>query len=281
MTHNFLNAMTVDVEEYFQVSAFENILSDQDKQQLPRRVAYATNKLLDLFAQKAIKATFFTLSSVAITEKALIKRIVAEGHELASHGIKHDRVRDLTAQQFFDDITQSKQTLEDISGTSVIGYRAPSFSIGADTPFVYDMLISAGYLYSSSVHPIKHDHYGDENANLNIHKPIDNYNFYEFPITVLEYGHKRFPIGGGGWFRLMPFFIYKQLIKKASHAQRPLMFYTHPWEYDPEQPRINNLPFKTKFRHYINLSRTYNKLSALIDMYPWTRCDIIINGLNT
>ena len=280
MNHKFIrnipNAMSIDIEEYFSVSAFENILTSEAKECLPKRAAYATHKLLDLFADKKIKATFFTLSSLAETEKSLIHRIIADGHELASHGIKHDRVRDLTAEQFFDDITRSKHTLEDISGVSVTGYRAPSFSIGKDTPFAYDMLIKAGYAYSSSSHPIKHDHYGDDTAPLDIHRPIADANFYEFPITVLEYFGRRFPIGGGGWFRLMPFFIYKALWHKASNAGRPLIFYTHPWEYDPQQPAIPNLPLKTRFRHYVNLSRTYYKLSELLEHYHWTRCDKII-----
>jgi polysaccharide deacetylase family protein (PEP-CTERM system associated) len=273
---NIQNAMSVDIEEYFFVSAFENIVSLDAKNNLPKRAAYATHKLLDLFAEKNIKATFFTLSSLGETEKSLIHRIIAEGHELASHGIKHDRVRDLTAEQFFDDITRSKHTLEDISGVSVTGYRAPSFSIGKDTPFAYDMLIKAGYTYSSSSHPIKHDHYGDDTAPLEIHKPIAGADFYEFPITVLECFGRRLPIGGGGWFRLMPFFIFEALLKKASRAGRPLIFYTHPWEYDPEQPVIPNLPLKTRFRHYVNLSRTYSKLSLLLEQYHWTRCDKII-----
>ncbi len=273
---NAQNAMTVDVEEYYSVSAFEGIISPEAQLALPKRAAYATHKLLDLFHEKHIKATFFTLSSLAETEKSLIERIIAEGHELASHGIKHDRVRDLTANQFFDDIVRSKQTLEDISGTLVTGYRAPSFSIGKDTPFAYNMLIKAGYRYSSSSHPIKHDHYGDETAPMDIHKPIHDADFYEFPITVLECFKKRLPIGGGGWFRLMPFFIYERLIKKASHSKRPLMFYTHPWEYDDTQPVIPNLPWKTHFRHYVNLSRTYGKLSSLLNQYHWTRCDKVL-----
>jgi peptidoglycan-N-acetylglucosamine deacetylase len=270
------HAMTIDVEEYYSVSAFDTILSPEERLNLPNRVAYATHKLLDLFDEKNIKATFFTLSSVAEVERTLIQRIITEGHELASHGIKHDRVVTLTEQQFYDDIIRSKKTLEDISGTQVTGYRAPSFSINKDTPFAYDMLIKAGYHYSSSSHPIKHDHYGDETARLDIHKPIIDADFYEFPITVLEFCGKRLPIGGGGWFRLMPFFIYEYLLKTASNSQRPLIFYTHPWEYDPEQPIIPNLPLKTKFRHYINLSRTYGKLSKLLDQYHWTRCDAVI-----
>lgn len=275
-SRNSFGALTIDVEEYFQVSAFEHILSNQDKVQLPKRAADTTHQLLDLFYDKEVKVTFFILSSLAETEKSLIKRMVSEGHEIASHGIKHDRVRDLTADQFLEDITTSKKILEDISGTSVTGYRAPSFSIGKDTPFAYDMLIKAGYSYSSSSHPIKHDHYGDETAPLNIHKPVPDYDFYEFPVTVLDSFGKRWPIGGGGWFRLMPFWIYKKLIAKAAAAKRPLMFYTHPWEYDPDQPVIRNLPLKTKFRHYVNLSTTYNKLSQLIDQYHWTRADEVL-----
>ena len=278
---SFYHAMTIDVEEYFQVSAFENILTSDAKLSLPRRAAYSTHKLLDLLADKNIEATFFTLSDLAQTEQSLIKRIVNEGHELASHGIKHDRVRDLTAEQFFEDISKSKKVLEDISGALVTGYRAPSFSIGKDTPFAYDMLIEAGYRYSSSIHPIAHDHYGDANAYLDIHKPITGHDFYEYPITILERFGKRFPIGGGGWFRLMPFFLYKKLLQQASRANRPMVFYTHPWEYDPDQPIIPNLPFKTRFRHYVNVSRTYDKLDKLLDIYQWTRCDAIIDTVRS
>jgi polysaccharide deacetylase family protein (PEP-CTERM system associated) len=273
------HAMSVDIEEYYQVSAFEKILSEKDFESLPKRASYATHLLLDLFFDKNVKATFFTLSNLAKNEKSLIKRIINEGHELASHGVKHDRVRNLTAEQFFNDIYESKQVLEDISGVRIIGYRAPSFSIGQDTPWAYDMLIKAGYQYSSSIHPIKHDHYGDANAPLDIHKPILNENFYEFPITVLELGQKRLPIGGGGWFRLMPFWLYRRLLHKAVNSNRPMIFYTHPWEYDADQPVIKGLPLKTRFRHYVNLSRTHNKLSQLLELYNWTRCDNIIGKI--
>lgn len=273
---NHLGAMTIDLEEYFQVSAFEGILSGQEKSALPRRAAYVTHELLDLFYDKEIKATFFILSSLAEVEKSLIRRIADEGHEIASHGIKHDRVRDLTADQFYQDITISKHTLEDVSGKAVTGYRAPSFSIGTDTPFAYEMLIKAGYQYSSSSHPIKHDHYGDESAPMDIHKPYPEQDFYEFPVTVLDYYGKRWPVGGGGWFRIMPFWVYKTLLSKAIHTKKPLMFYTHPWEYDPEQPRIKGLPLKTKFRHYMNLASTFEKLSQLLDQYHWTRADSIL-----
>jgi len=275
--HPTLHALTFDLEEYFQVSAFEGLLSSENKEQLPRRAAYITHKILDLLCERQMSATFFTLSSVALYEKTLIQRIVTEGHELASHGVQHDRVRDLTEKAFYDDITQAKKTLEDISGITVNGYRAPSFSIGADTPFAYDMLIKAGYHYSSSIHPIQHDHYGDVNAPLDIHKPRPDHNFYEFPITILQKWGRHIPVGGGGWFRMMPFFIYKNLLRQASKAKRPLMFYTHPWEYDPDQPKIQNLPFKTSFRHYVNLSRNFSKLEKLLGLYQWSRCDDVLN----
>ena len=282
MSHNnhsvsrlYRHGLSIDVEDYYDVSAFENILSSEDKNQLPIRVHHSTHKLMDILGDKNIKATFFTLGKVAKAHPAMIKRMTEEGHEVASHGMNHIRVRNQSAEEFFDDILETKKRLEDISGTEVIGYRAASFSMGKDTPFAYDKLIEAGYTYSSSINPIAHDHYGDATALRQAHFVREGSDFIEIPVSVAHIMHRRIPAGGGGWFRLMPYFIYKRLLNNIIKDNIPLIFYTHPWEFDPEQPRIPNLPFKTRFRHYVNLGRTISKLNALCDDYRWGKiCDI-------
>lgn len=273
MPQTILNAMTVDVEDYYQVSAFNAVISRDDWDKFEPRVETNTHKVLDLLDIHQSKATFFTLGSVASRFPDLIKRIVADGHELASHGWAHYRVSEQDPASFLDDITKTRKTLEDIGGVRVHGYRAPSFSITTDNQaWAYDALATAGYTYSSSVNPIAHDHYGMPDADR---FPYDTPSgIREIPVSTFEALGKRRTCGGGGFFRLFPYAYFRygidQVNRKDRHAS---IFYFHPWEIDPDQPRIADIGAKTRFRHYVNLSRMEGKLKRLLTDYNWGRVD--------
>ena len=264
------NAMTVDIEDYFQVSAFEAHINRQQWDCLPHRVEHNTMRILDLFDQYAIKATFFTLGWVAERYPDLIRRIVADGHELAAHGYDHIRVSEQTPEQFRQDIRKTKQILEDIGRQSVIGYRAASYSIGAKNLWALLVLEEEGFLYSSSIYPVKHDLYGMPDAPRFMFMPAANKQLLEIPVSTLRLWSKNIPCGGGGFFRLYPY----QISKAAYHyintvEKQPGLFYFHPWEIDPDQPTQPGLPLKTRFRHYLNLSSTENKLKRLLEDFSW------------
>jgi polysaccharide deacetylase family protein (PEP-CTERM system associated) len=266
--HNSLNAMTVDVEDYFQVAAFDNIIAPSDWDQYEIRVEKTTNQLLDLFAAKNVKATFFVLGWVAERCPDVVRRIVNEGHELASHGYGHQKATRMTSDDFFADVQKAKNILEDIGGVEVRGYRAPSFSIMEDNVWAFDELKKAGYQYSSSTYAIKHDHYGTPNWPNQPHK-FEN-GLWEFPQATVDVLGKRMPAGGGGFFRLQPYLMSKAMINRFHKQQNhPYIFYFHPWEIDPEQPTIPGAALKSKMRHYVNLSRMYSKVSALSGDFAW------------
>jgi polysaccharide deacetylase family protein (PEP-CTERM system associated) len=270
------NAMTIDVEDYFQVSAFASHISKESWPLLPCRVEKNIDCILSLLDQSGIKATFFTLGWIAERYPEMVKRIVNEGHELASHGYSHLRASEQTASEFHDDVTRSKALLEQISGQIVLGYRAPSFSIGGNNLWALDALSDAGYKYSSSIYPIKHDHYGMPDAPRFAFYPNGNDGLLELPITTLRIMQRNFPAGGGGYFRLFPYQVSRWLIKQVNEQdQQSAIFYFHPWELDPDQPRQKNIGFKTRFRHYVNLSRTENRLKALTKDFHWDRMDRI------
>ena len=275
-TPTIQNAMTVDVEDYFQVSAFEPYISRDDWQSLPHRVEKNTHLVLDLFAQHEVKATFFTLGWVADNYPQLIHRIVAEGHELASHGYEHIRVTQQTAEDFYVDIVETKKLLEDLGGTAVTGYRAASYSIGKHNTWAFEQLQKAGYQYSSSVYPIRHDIYGWPEAQRFRFNPKNAPDLLEIPITTLEFKGKRFPCGGGGYFRLFPYSLSRYALNKVNRQdQQACIFYFHPWEIDPAQPRQQGLNAKTRFRHYLNLTRMEHRLDRLLHDFNWGRMDNI------
>ena len=264
------NAMTVDVEDYFQVSAFESNIARGDWDKLDCRVEQNTLNIIELFDQKNIKATFFTLFWVAQRYPGLIRTIVDAGHELASHGMEHKRVTQQTPSEFKIDITESKKRLEDIAGQAVIGYRAASYSITSDTYWALEILEEAGYQYSSSIYPIRHDLYGIPNAPRFAYKPFPESQFLEIPISTLQFGSNNYPCGGGGYFRLFPYQLSRWAINRLNvKHQQPALFYFHPWEIDPDQPRQSNISAKTRFRHYLNLSRMEQRLSSLLDDFQW------------
>tara|TARA_R110002096_G_scaffold416576_3_gene619708 strand:- start:148488 stop:149378 length:891 start_codon:yes stop_codon:yes gene_type:complete len=277
--HNIVNAMTVDVEDYFHVGAFENDISRADWDDLPCRIEKNTKKTLDLFDRNDVKATFFILGWVCQRYPELIREICKQGHEIASHSIGHHRVSDLSRSEFVEDITRSKKLLEDTIGAAVIGYRAPSFSIGEKNIWALDCLKEAGYLYSSSIYPIRHDHYGMPSAPRFAFNPIENSEFLEVPVTTVELFGKKFPCGGGGYFRLLPYGLSKMAMKRVNQRDgEACIFYFHPWEIDPEQPRQEQASFKSRFRHYTNLDVMEKKIERLLREFNWGRMDDIYLG---
>ncbi|AEF99755.1 polysaccharide deactylase family protein, PEP-CTERM locus subfamily [Methylomonas methanica MC09] len=268
--HVITNAMTVDVEDYFQVSAFEKHIEKSQWDILQHRVVDNTNRILDLFARHQVRVTFFTLGWVAERYPELIRRIVAEGHELASHGYEHIRVTEQSPEQFRADIRKTKQLLEDVSGQAVIGYRAASYSIGAKNLWALEVLEEEGHLYSSSIYPVKHDLYGMPSAPRFAFRPENTRNLLELPITTLKIFDKNIPCGGGGFFRLYPYLFSRAAYQYLNSVEKQAgIFYFHPWEIDPQQPRQQNLPLKSRFRHYLNLSRVENRLNNLLNDFAW------------
>ena len=269
------NGMSVDVEEYFQVSAFDTIIGREDWGTMSSRLALAIDKILALYDEYDVKATFFTLGWIADRHPEVIKRIAREGHEIASHGHEHTRVHVLGKNKFRTDIETTREKLEDLSGSPVIGYRAPSFSIGPNTPWAHDELAAAGYRYSSSVFPIRHDHYGQPNAPRFAYRPTSS-GVVEIPMSTLRRMGRTWPCSGGGYFRLMPLQYSKWAVSQInSKEQLPAVFYFHPWELDPDQPRPDGLPRKTRFRHYLNLDKFEFRLAAMLQEFAWCRMDEI------
>lgn len=267
-----VNAMTVDVEDYFQVSALAPHINREKWNSIPCRVERNMDVLFNVFSESGTHATFFVLGWIAERYPQMVKRIVAEGHELASHGYGHLRASDQSPKDFLGDIRSAKKILEDISGTTVRGYRAPSFSIGSNNPWAFDCILEAGYSYSSSVYPVRHDHYGMPDAPRFPY--YSRTGLLEIPITTARSFGRNFPAGGGGYFRFLPYTLSRQVIHKVNRDDRkPAIFYMHPWEVDPAQPRIPGVSMKTRFRHYINLARTESRLRRLTHDFRWDRVD--------
>lgn len=271
------NALSVDVEDWFQVGAFETVIDRKDWDSLECRVERNTDAVLTLFDDAGIKGTFFTLGWVADRYPALMRRIIDAGHEIASHGYAHERVFTLTPAQFAADIERTRKLIEDTSGASVTGYRAPSFSIDQRTPWAHEILAEQGYTYSSSVAPVKHDHYGWADAPRFAFRPVAGSDFLEVPVTTAQIGSKRLAAGGGGFFRLLPYAFSKWAIRQVNEdAQRPAIIYFHPWEIDPDQPRVANAPIKSKLRHYTKLDVMAEKLRRLPQDFQWERLDAVV-----
>ena len=269
-----LNAMSVDIEDWFQVGAFETVIDRADWDQLQHRVERNSEAVLELFDEAGIKATFFTLGWVAERYPALMQKIAAAGHEIANHGYDHARVFTLTPDQFRDDLDRSRKILQDTSGQKVVGYRAPSFSIDQRTPWAHEILAEQGYAYSSSVAPINHDHYGWAGSPRFAWKPVEQSGFIELPVTTVKLGNRVFAAGGGGFFRLLPYLLYERSIRKMHNDDgRGAIFYFHPWEIDPGQPRVGNAPIKSKLRHYTNLRHMRAKLLRAGQDFKWGRVD--------
>jgi len=268
-----VNAMSVDVEDYFQVQAFAGTIDRSSWTALPSRVERNTDRVLALFEAAGVRATFFTLGWVAERHPALIRRIVAGGHELASHGFSHVRVDDQTAETFRADVRRTKAILEDAGGVPIIGFRAASFSIGRTTPWAHGILAEEGYRYSSSVYPVRHDIYGMPGAPRFPYRP-GAAAIVELPITTVRIGGRTLPCGGGGFFRLLPYGWSRFAMRRVNHVDRaPCIFYFHPWEVDPEQPRQTGLRLRARVRHYTNLGRMEARLRRLLGEFAWDRVD--------
>jgi len=271
-----LNGLSVDVEEWFQVGAFERVIAKADWDGLDSRVAYNTGKVLDLFGETGVKATFFTLGWVAERNPALIRRIAEEGHEVASHGWDHDRVFTMAADAFRADLRRARVALEDASGQRVTGYRAPSFSIDQRTPWAHQVLAEEGYAYSSSVAPLVHDHYGWADAPKYAYRPVAGSDLIELPITLADVAGRKITTGGG-FFRLFPAAITDRAVARANRDEhRPAVFYFHPWEVDPDQPRVARAPLKSRLRHYSRLGAMAGKLRRLVKRHDWGRVDTVV-----
>jgi len=268
MSSKIINAMTVDVEDYFHVSAFEKVIKPIDWPNCKPTVDYNTRRLLDLFAQYDTKATFFILGWVAQAFPQLIKDIADQGHEVASHGSNHRRASTQTREELKLDISNSIDLLEQYAGQKVLGYRAPSFSIGKQNEWAFDVLVELGLLYSSSTYPIEHDLYGTPEWPRFVHQRPEG--IIEIPIPTLRQSGKNTGIGGGGFFRLYPYWLSKKRIEKFHlQEQQPYSFYFHPWEIDPNQPRVKGASLKSKIRHYINLNRMESKIEQLLTDFHW------------
>ena len=270
------NAMTIDVEDYFQVSAFAPHIARDSWDSRECRVEANVERLLGLLDNAGAHATFFTLGWIAERYPQLVKRIVAGGHELASHGYGHLRASDQDLAQFTDDITRSKALLEDIGGVRVQGYRAPSFSIGKANLWALDALHAAGYRYSSSIYPIAHDHYGMPDAPRFAFHPNGPDGLLEVPITTVQLLGRNLPAGGGGYFRLLPYAASRWLMRRVNAQDgQPAIFYCHPWELDLGQPKPDGIGMKTRFRHYVNIGRMEARIAALLRDFAWDRMDRI------
>lgn len=272
-----INALSVDVEDWFQVGAFEKTLDRTDWDGLECRVARNVDAVLSLFDERGVKGTFFTLGWVAERFPAAIRRIVEAGHELASHGYDHQRVFTFTPEAFRADLRKSRALLEQAGGVAIKGYRAPSFSIDARTPWAHAILAEEGYRYSSSVAPVVHDHYGWPQAPRFAFRPVAGSDLLELPVTTARLGGRTLAAGGGGFFRLLPYAFSRWAVRQVNGREgRPAIIYFHPWEIDPDQPRVAGAPLKSRVRHYSNLGVMAPKLRRLIGDFAWGRIDALV-----
>lgn len=271
-----LNGLGVDVEDWFQVGAFEDSIARSDWEGMTLRVERNVERICELFDRAGVKATFFTLGWIAERVPAAIRRIADRGHEIASHGYDHARVFTLSPEQFRADLAKSKAIIEAACGTKVTGYRAPSFSIDRRTPWAHEILAEEGYAYSSSVNPISHDHYGWREAPRFTFRPVAGSPLLEIPVTTVEVGGRRLGAGGGGFFRILPYGFSRWAVARVNTREnRPAVFYFHPWEIDPGQPRFAAAPLRSRLRHYTNLGAMEGKLEKLLKRFEWGRMDEI------
>jgi polysaccharide deacetylase family protein (PEP-CTERM system associated) len=275
MTPSITNAMSVDVEDWFQVQAFAGVISRDRWDGLERRVEASTDRTLALFDRAGVTGTFFTLGWVAERHPGLVRRIVAAGHELASHGFSHELVHAIGAEKFRADVARAKAVLEDVSGVAIHGYRAPTFSIAPRcAPWAHAVLAETGHAYSSSVFPVKHDLYGAPDAPRVPHRPDPN-GVLELPMTTVRVGRRNLPCAGGGWFRMFPYPLFHAGLSRVNAAGQPGIFYFHPWEIDPLQPRVANAKLRSRLRHYTGLAGMEGKLARLLGDFRWARMDAV------
>lgn len=260
------NVFSVDVEDYFQVEAFSSIVRHEEWERFPSRVEANTERILELMARKNVRGTFFVLGWVARRYPSLVRTIAAQGHEIASHGMSHRLIYLQTPEVFLRETLESKALLEDQCQRAVVGYRAATYSITRKSLWALDVLCDAGFLYDSSIFPVWHDKYGIPDAPRLPHRlqtPLGKA-IVEFPITVLERGKLRVPIAGGGYFRLFPYAFTRWALGTVNRGGQDFVFYIHPWEIDPEQPRMKGAPLLSRFRHYLNLRHCEKRLDRLL-----------------
>jgi polysaccharide deacetylase family protein (PEP-CTERM system associated) len=274
-----VNGLSIDVEDYFQVSAFAPHVERDRWDSMECRIEGNIERILGLLSAANVRATFFTLGWVAERYPALVRRLGDAGHEIASHGFEHRRASEQSPEAFLADIRLAKAILEDVSGREVRGYRAPSFSIGSSNRWAFEAIAEAGYRYSSSIYPIRHDHYGDPEAPRFAHEVQPG--LLEVPVSTVRILRTNLPAGGGGYFRLLPYAVSRWSIAQINGRERqPAIFYFHPWELDPEQPRVSGVDFRSRFRHYVNLRRMAPRLGRLLFQFQWDRVDrVILDGV--
>lgn len=274
------NALTVDVEDYFQVQALAGIYDRSSWEACESRVERNVDRLIELFAAVNVQATFFTLGWIAERQKPMVRRLAAAGHEIASHGYSHERVDTQPPKAFREDVRRTKAILEDCTGQAVRGYRAATFSVGPETPWAFRILEEEGHAYSSSVYPVKHDNYAFPDAPRFAFRPEGTSAFWEFPIATVRFAGCNFACGGGGYFRLFPYALTRAALARINAADaQPAVFYLHPWEIDPDQPRPAGVPRKSRIRHYLNLSQTQPRLTRLLRDFSWDRVDRVFGEL--
>lgn len=263
-----VNALTIDVEDYFQVSAMAPYVRRDEWNVRECRVERNVERILFMLDRSGAKATFFTLGWIAERYPALVRHIADQGHEIASHGYGHERVNELSREAFVTDIVRAKDTLEGVVGKPIVGYRAPSFSIGSGNLWAFDCLEQAGYRYSSSIYPIRHDHYGMPESPRFAHRVRER--LWEIPATTLRIFDRNWPSSGGGFFRLLPYRVSRWMIEQVNRVDREsAVFYFHPWEIDSGQPVIPGIDFRTRFRHYVNIGRMAQRLESLLVDFRW------------
>lgn len=273
-----LNALTFDIEDYFQVEAFKRYIRFEEWPTYESRVVQNTENILDILDEQQVRATFFILGWVAERFPEMVRRITNDGHEIATHGYAHDMVYTQSPEVFEHDLAQSVTILEQISGTRVIGYRAPTYSIIEDSFWAFDILIRHNFHYDSSVFPIVHDRYGVPDSERFPHVITREGvgEIYEFPLSTLRVWKWNFPVAGGGYMRLLPYWVLKHAVASLNRQKRPAIIYLHPWELDPDQPRIPGIPLKTRFRHYVNLQKTADKLRKLTQDFQFAPiCEVL------
>jgi polysaccharide deacetylase family protein (PEP-CTERM system associated) len=274
------NAFTVDVEDYFQVEAFKTVVDPANWDNWPARVAANTERVLTLLKSANIRATFFVLGWVAERFPEVVHAIAREGHEVASHGYAHQRVCEQSGDEFREDVRRSKAILEDLCGSTVGGYRAPTFSIGPADLQAYQTLAQEGYAYSSSVYPISHDLYGAIEAPRAPFAPLGKGAILEIPLSTVRLFKRNQPCAGGGYFRLLPYAVSRWSINHVnSMEQTPCVFYCHPWEFDPGQARIPGIALKSRVRHYLNLDLMEQRVTRLLRDFAWgTMMDVFLRN---
>jgi polysaccharide deacetylase family protein (PEP-CTERM system associated) len=276
------NALTIDVEEHFQVHAFETVVERSAWDRHPSRVVANTQRILRLLAKYDVSATFFILGWVADRYPALVREIVLAGHELATHGYWHELVYRQTPAEFAADLRQSIDAIGRAwPGWRPTGYRAPAFSITKDSLWALDILRQHCLAYDSSIFPlVAHDRYGIKNANRFANQLESG--LWEFPVSTIRLGRQNLPVAGGGYFRLFPLWVTRQAIRRLNRQGQPAVVYLHPWEFDPQQPRIPNAPRLSRFRHYVNLEQTESRLCSLLSEFKFAPiCEVFATSLES